>query len=94
MKKVDTCKSAPVPEAAVRSEAARLLGSIRTEKKIAATAEVGRRYGNRDGRPRKSLSEVECTCTAGPDAPHESHKSYCLRGQAVKRRQAKGLPLE
>jgi hypothetical protein len=72
------------------SDAARRLGSIRTEKKAAAARETGRKYGHLGGRPLKPLSEIACNCGGvGLD-----HKASCLRGQAIRRRQKKGQALE
>jgi hypothetical protein len=61
-----------------RSEAARLLGSARTEQKATAARENGRL----GGRPLKPLSDFVCNC----GQPEGHHKSYCLRGQAERRR--------
>jgi hypothetical protein len=67
-----------------RREAARLLGRVRTAKK----AESSRRNAVLGGRPVKPLADIECNCGPGETG---SHKSKCLRGQAIKRRLARGL---
>jgi hypothetical protein len=80
----------PDPETA--SAAGRALGSIKTEKK----AEAARRNGllaKNGGRPLKPLLEIPCTCRAADPtvaAGLEGHKTYCLRFQAIKRRQKAG----
>ena len=93
-----TTESAPVaarmrgvdPETA--SAAGRALGSIKTAKK----AEAARRNGllaKDGGRPLKPLLEIPCTCRVADPAVAaglEGHKTYCLRGQAIKRRQKAG----
>ncbi len=67
------------------SAAARALGSIRTEKKAAASRE----NGLLGGRPMLPLEQIACTCGgAGLD-----HRSTCPRGRRIKARQRKGLPL-
>lgn len=78
------------PEAA--SAAGRALGSIKTPKK----AEAARRNGllaKAGGRPLKPLLEIPCTCRGADPAVAaglEGHKTYCLRGQAIRRRQKAG----
>ncbi len=74
------------------SEAARLLGSIRTEKKSQAARENLAKVRYTGGRRPKPLSELACTCEAGESL--EGHKSHCPRGRAIKRRRAKGESLE
>ena len=76
------------------SEAARALRAIPSEKRAQASRENGRNAaakGVLGGRPVKPLSEIECNCGA---ADVHLHKPACLRGQAVKRRLARNLPLE
>ena len=71
------------------AEAARQLGSIRTERKAASSRENGKL----GGRPRgtvKPLAEIECNC----GGEGLNHKAGCPRGRAIRYRQAKGLPLE
>jgi hypothetical protein len=68
------------------SQAARLLGSIRTPKRAAAS----KRNGLLGGRPQgteKPLSALECKCSATADGADNAHKTYCPRGQAWRRRQ-------
>ena len=65
-------------------EAARTLGSIRTEKKAAASRENGKK----GGAVMKRLEDIPCICGEGVE-----HKSTCRRGQAIKYRTKKGLPL-
>lgn len=72
-----------------RREAARILGSIRTPKKAAASRANGFKPGNAvGGRPPVPLLEIPCACTAGESL--EGHHWKCPRGQAVKRRIAQG----
>lgn len=75
-------------DADARSEAARLMGSVRSERK----AEAARRNAQRAGRRVLPLSDIHCNCGAGSKI--EGHKSTCMRGRAIKRRIAKGLPLK
>jgi len=77
------------PETA--SAAGRALGSIKTPKKAEASRRNGLMANGAGGRPLKSLGEIACTCGAG-DAL-EGHKTYCLRGQAIRRRHKAGQPL-
>jgi hypothetical protein len=76
--------------AIARSEAARLMGMARTDRKAAANREKGI-YGHLGGRPLKPLAEIECNCGAGPATT--GHKATCFRGQAIKRRLRQGKPL-
>jgi hypothetical protein len=69
------------------SEAARALGSIKTEKKAASSRENGKKGGRRI----KALEDIPCICAT--DAGMIEHKSTCLRGRAIKYREKKGLPL-
>ena len=77
-------------EQEIKREAARLLGRARSDRKTLANREKGK-YGHLGGRPLKPLSEIACNCGAGSST---EHKASCLRGQAIRRRQKKGLPLE
>jgi hypothetical protein len=57
-----------------QSQAAKLLGSIKTEKKAASSAQNGKL----GGRPLTPLEEIPCTCgTTGDD-----HKFLCKYRQA------------
>jgi hypothetical protein len=67
------------------SEAARALGSIKTEKKAAASRENGKKGGTKI-RPLESF-----TCTCGGEGLE--HKSTCPRGVRIRVRRKKGLPL-
>lgn len=66
-----------------RQEYARMLGSIKTEKKAASSRENGKK----GGAVMKRLEDIPCTCGG------VEHKSTCRRGQAIKYRTKKGLPL-
>ncbi len=70
----------------LRSEAARLLGNARTEKKAAAARENARKPKPRALRP---LESIPCTCGGNG----LEHKSTCPRGRAIRRRQKLGQPL-
>ncbi len=79
-------------DGAARSEAARLMGSVKSEKKAAAA----RANAQKTYKPMKALAEIPCICeTPAGDIglPPFRHKSTCLRGRAIKYRTAKGLPL-
>lgn len=79
-------------DADARSEAARLMGSVKSDKKAAAA----RINAQKTYKPMKLLADIVCTCerTAGDvGLPPFQHKSTCLRGRAIKYRTAKGLPL-
>lgn len=76
------------------SAAARALRAIPSEKRAQASRENGRNASDKGvlgGRPVKPLANIPCSCGA---VDVRAHKSTCLRGQAVKRRLARGLPLE
>jgi hypothetical protein len=62
------------------------IGSRKTEKKLKAIA----RNGLSTRFKPKPLSELECICGKCPSDP----KTYCPRGRAIRRRIAKGLPLD
>lgn len=85
-------KTADTSEA--RREAARLLGSIMTERKRAANRAHGFKKGvcpPGAGRKAVPLFEIPCRCGAGEVV--EGHKAACPRGAAVKRRAAQGKDL-
>ena len=78
--------------AEARSEAARLMGSVKSEKKAAAA----RANAQKTYKPMKALADIACECErAAGDVglPPFKHKSTCLRGRAIKYRLQKGLPL-
>jgi hypothetical protein len=64
--------------------AAAVLGGIKTPAKAAAS----RANGSHGGRPVKSLEEIACSCGATDNTKHQWR---CLRGQAYRRRVARGL---
>jgi hypothetical protein len=68
-----------------RREFARMLGSIRTEKKARSSRENGKKGGRRI----KPLETISCTC--GGDSLE--HRSTCPRGRVIRYRRKKGLPL-
>ena len=78
----------PDPEA--RKEAARLLGSIKSEAKAAAARINGAKSQGR--KPTKPLRELRCTC--GAPAGSLEHKGHCPAYHAIRNRRLKGLPLE
>jgi hypothetical protein len=94
MKQEDSGQKLKGVDDEAKREAARLLGSITTERKRASSAANIAKARNMNGPPLKKLSEIACTCTAGDASEHTAHRSYCLRGAAVRRRQKKGAPLE
>jgi len=67
------------------SEAARALGSVRSEKKRASAVRNG-------ALRRKPLSEFPCTCGRG-DA-EEGHPTTCPRGRVIWRRKRAALKSE
>ncbi len=89
-----TTESAPVaarlrgvdPETA--SAAGRALGSIKTPKKAESSRLNGLKANGAGGRPFKPLADIACTCSVGEVL--EGHKSYCPRGQAIRRRKEAG----
>jgi hypothetical protein len=70
------------------SEAGRRGGSVRSERKAAASRENAKL----GGRPLTPIEEIECTCGRG--AGLEGHKATCKRARAIKRRETAGKPLE
>lgn len=77
-----------------RRQAASLMGSARTPRKAASSAENGRLFG---GKKIKSLAEISCVCGAGDvtvDAAGKPlHPTTCPRGRVIRYRVSKGLPL-
>ena len=69
-----------------RREFARMLGSIRTEKK----AKSSRENGKKGGRQIKPLETIACNCGAEESL---EHRSTCPRGRVIRYRRKKGLPL-
>jgi len=69
------------------AEAGYLGGSVKSERKSAASRENGKLGGKK----LSPLSEIPCNCGA-PELT-SGHKSTCARGRAIKRRLAKGQPL-
>ena len=66
-------------------EYARMLGSVKTEKKAAASRENGKKGGG----PLKRLEDIPCTC----GGTGLEHKSTCRRGVVIRYRIKNGLPL-
>ncbi len=64
------------------SEAARVLGSIKTEKKAASSRENGKK----GGRPMKDLADIPCNC----GGEGLTHKSTCSRGRTIRQRKKTG----
>jgi hypothetical protein len=64
-----------------RREAARLMGSVKSdEKKRAALENLAKRPADKlGGRKRRDIGEYPCTCAV------ETHHWTCPRGQAIKR---------
>lgn len=92
MSKEKTGESLRGGNADARSEAARLMGSVKSEKKAAAA----RANAQKTYKPMKALADIVCQCErpAGElGLPPFKHKSTCLRGRAIKYRLQKGLPL-
>lgn len=75
------------------SEAARKMGSVKSEAKAKASRENATRPRPNARKPRpnalKKLADIKCTCSgSGLD-----HRSYCPRGRAIRYRQARDLPM-
>ncbi len=87
----DSAKKPPTPEQ-VR-EVFSYIGSISTPKKQAASRRNGQLHGGGEGRPPKPLLYYPCSCGRG-DVLDTSHPTTCKRGLAIRRRLAKGKPLE
>lgn len=68
-----------------KREYARMLGSIKTEKKAAASRENGKKGGGKI----KPLAAIPCTC----GGEGLEHRSTCPRGIRIRVRRKKGLPL-
>jgi hypothetical protein len=68
------------------SAAARALGSVKTEKKAAASRENGKKGGGQI----KPLEKIACNC----GAEGLEHRSTCPRGRAIRYRRKKGLPMK
>lgn len=62
-------------------EVGRRGGSVKSDSKTRTARENGRL----GGRPQKPLIDIECTC--GASLFMAGHKSTCLRGRAIKRRE-------
>lgn len=81
-------------DADARRQAAALMGSARTPRKAASSAENGRLYG---GKKVKPLAEIACTCGGGDVTLTEggtpAHPTTCPRGRVIRYRLQKGLPL-
>jgi hypothetical protein len=72
------------------SEAFRIIGSRKTNKKASAS----RANGQLGGRPTKPLAEIPCTCGGGAVLTVEAHPTTCARGRAIRYRIKKGLVVE
>lgn len=81
-------------EGDARRQAASLMGSARTPRKAASSAENGRLFG---GKKIKPLAEIACVCGAGEVTLNAEekplHPTTCPRGRVIRYRLAKGLPL-
>jgi hypothetical protein len=67
------------------AEAARALGSVKSERKASAARENGKKGGGQF----KPLETIPCTC----GGEGLEHKSTCPRGARIRVRRRKGLPL-
>jgi hypothetical protein len=63
------------------------MGSIKSERKAVSSRENGKKGGG----PLKPLIQIECNCGGGTTL---QHKSTCMRGRAIKRRQEKGQSID
>lgn len=81
-------------DADARRQAASLMGSARTPRKAATSAENGRLYGGKKIQP---LAEIQCACGRGDVILTEdgkpAHPTTCPRGRVIRYRLQKGLPL-
>lgn len=73
-----------------RSEAARQMGQVRSERKAAAARENGKLGGS----GYKPLLDIPCNCGGGESFDLQAHKSTCLRYRAIKRRVDAEKPLQ
>jgi hypothetical protein len=99
---METQNEAIAPEA--KSQAAAVLGRIRTEKKAAAARRNGFKPGNAHGvgPAPMLLSEIECCIKVGKAAGAPcpggdaltGHHWSCPRGQAIQRRQKSGRDVQ
>ena len=83
----DTKNETPLSETQIVSAAMRLLGSRRSPHKT----ETARRNGRM--KRLKPLSDIPCNCPAGHGCP-TGHRTYCLYGRALSRRQPALPPAE
>jgi hypothetical protein len=67
------------------SEAARAMGSVKSERKAAASRENGKKGGGQI----KPLEKIACNC----GGEGLEHKSTCPRGRVIRYRRKKGLAL-
>lgn len=70
--------------ARLRSEAARLMGKVRSERKTNAARANATVKGDKRGPKPKPLNQLKCNCDGGDTL---NHKSYCPRGRAIRQRQ-------
>jgi hypothetical protein len=73
------------------SDAARRLGSIKSEKKAQSSRDnilAAKAAGKMGGKPPKPLNEITCTCGRGETL--EGHPTTCPRGRAIRRWQKAG----
>lgn len=77
-----------------KRQAAALLGSIKTEKKAAASArngfKPGNTHGKNGGRKPAPIGSIPCNCSGGDSTEASAHTWRCARGQALRRREAQG----
>ncbi len=76
------------------SEAAAILGSIKTPKKTASSrASIQKAHAGRRAQ-RKPISSIACTCGGGASLDRAQHVGTCPRYHALYYREKRGLPLE
>ena len=75
-------------DAEARRQAARVMGSARTEAKAAAVRQNGRKAPPGPGRRPRPLSSYDCTCGRGESL--EGHPTTCPRGLVIWRRRKAG----